>query len=359
MKKPWVYRRKGVKGWWVGWYEAGKRKAKACPNKAVADHVCRLKYTQINSDVYAGTINAEWRQMVEEYELSKHVAGCRDTSIYEALLTLKHFKRLVGPLNSKQIVQPAVDRFVLERGKEVKRFTLNKDISNVRAFLRWGVGHRYVSPEVKVRKVKVEQHIPCALDTDQIRSLLMAAGQRSACWRMRVLLLLATGLRSGDVDKLTVADIDFERNTVDTKSRKTRKRMLYRPLPAGIMPELLRYVDALPGGQERLLAQDSNTHKKWKVIRRQAGLPTLRLHDLRATFASVLQGAGASTAIAQELLEHSDPKITASYYTNVNAYAAEAVNKIPVSEWLPQLTPRVPTVAVRKIPPVPKVPAKD
>jgi hypothetical protein len=37
MKKVWVYNRKGVKGWWVGWYESGNRKAKALPSKALAE----------------------------------------------------------------------------------------------------------------------------------------------------------------------------------------------------------------------------------------------------------------------------------------------------------------------------------
>jgi len=29
MKKVWIYKRKRIMGWWVGWYESGKRKAKA------------------------------------------------------------------------------------------------------------------------------------------------------------------------------------------------------------------------------------------------------------------------------------------------------------------------------------------
>jgi len=334
MKKPWVYKRKNIKGFWVGWYQAGRRWAKAFPTKTLADHFRQIKYAQLNSDVFTGTVNMEWPQMIEAYETSKRVAGCENKSVYEALLTLKHFARLVGPLSSKQIVQPAVDRFILERSKEVKRYTLNKDISNLRAFIRWGQKRRYFSPDLCVEKVKVTRHTPCALDTDQIKSLLAAAGQRSTCWRMRVLLLLVTGLRAGDVEELTVADIDFERNTVNTKSHKTRKHMLYRPLPADVMPELTRYVGELPAGQEQLLAGDSNTHKKWREIRQRAGLPTLRLHDLRAAFASALQGAGASTAVAQELLEHSDPKTTAGYYTNVSAYTTAAVNKMPVGEWL-------------------------
>ena len=35
MRKAWMYKRKGIKGWWAGWYESGKRKAKALPTKAL------------------------------------------------------------------------------------------------------------------------------------------------------------------------------------------------------------------------------------------------------------------------------------------------------------------------------------
>jgi hypothetical protein len=52
MKKVWIYTRKNIKGWWVGWYESGKRKTKALPNKALAEHFRRIKYTQLNSDVF-------------------------------------------------------------------------------------------------------------------------------------------------------------------------------------------------------------------------------------------------------------------------------------------------------------------
>ena len=37
MKKVWIYKRTGVNGWWVGWYESSKRKAKALPSKEIND----------------------------------------------------------------------------------------------------------------------------------------------------------------------------------------------------------------------------------------------------------------------------------------------------------------------------------
>jgi hypothetical protein len=38
MKKVWVYKRKNIKGYWVGWYEGGMRKAKALPTRKLAEH---------------------------------------------------------------------------------------------------------------------------------------------------------------------------------------------------------------------------------------------------------------------------------------------------------------------------------
>jgi hypothetical protein len=49
---------KRIKGWWVGWYESGKRKAKALPTKALAEHYRQIKYAQMNSDVFTGTVTA-------------------------------------------------------------------------------------------------------------------------------------------------------------------------------------------------------------------------------------------------------------------------------------------------------------
>ena len=37
MRKPWVYKRKNIKGGWVGWYESGNRKAKVFPNRNLAE----------------------------------------------------------------------------------------------------------------------------------------------------------------------------------------------------------------------------------------------------------------------------------------------------------------------------------
>jgi len=271
---------------------------------------------------------------MEEYEQSKRVLGLTDQGIYQAMLTLKkHFHDLCGPLNSKQVTQKTVDKFIIKRGKQVNRHTLNKDISNMKAFLNWAKKNRYVGQNINVKKVKVEDKEVKPLNKKQVRNLLLTSKPQPT-WYTRVLLSLTTGLRKNDIESLRIADIDFEINAIDTKSKKTRKSMLFRPLPPKITDHLAAYVGSLPAGQIKLFS-DTHTHKKWKRIRTRAGLPDLRYQDLRVTFSSLLAEAGESTSVRQRLLEHSSPQITEDYYTKVqDPVLRQAVNKLPVDEWL-------------------------
>ena len=135
MKKVWICKRKNIRGWWIGWYESGKRKAKALPSKELAEHFKHIKYTQLNSDVFTGIVSADWQQMLDEYMESKKVQGVTEGTLYEIVLSLRNFERLVDKCSSKQVTQSAIDKFILQRGSEVKRPTLNKDIRNLKTFI--------------------------------------------------------------------------------------------------------------------------------------------------------------------------------------------------------------------------------
>lgn len=53
--------------------------------------------------------------------------------------------------------------------------------------------------------------------------------------------------------------------------------------------------------------------KYWKRVRIDANLPKLRLHDLRHQYASMLINSGRSLFEVQNILGHSDPKVTQRY----------------------------------------------
>ena len=332
MKKAWIYKRKNVKGWWVGWYEGGKRKAKALPAKSLAEHFRHIKYTQLNSDVFTSVVDFGWNEMIEEYRQCKQVQGLVDASIYEVLLTLRNFKRIVGLNSSKEITQQSLDMFVLKRSEEVGKNTLNKDIANLHAFLNWAAKNRFIVSGIEVKKIKVPQKPVTSLSPKQVRDLVILASKYPTL-RLRILLAVTTGLRRGDIEAIRIGDIHFDRNTITTRNRKAKKAMAERPIPEQIATLLSNHIAGVPDGQEFLFA-DRFSPKKWERVRCNAGLPDLKFHDLRKTFASLLAQRGASTAVTQRLLEHSSPQLTNQVYTNVDPVLRQAINLLPVSEWL-------------------------
>ena len=332
MKRVWVYKRQGIKGWWVGWYESGKRKAKALPTRKLAEHYCQLKYSQLNSDVFTGIVPIAWKQMVEEYRESKKVQGVTEATLYDTALTLRHFERLIGRCSSKQIAQNSIDKFILQRGNEVKRSTLNKDIRNLRTFINWCRENRYLNGNLRIKELKEDERPVKSLNHVQIKKMLTRADPYPSI-KMRILLALGTGLRRGDIESLRISDIDFVNNYITTSSKKTRKSMGSRPVSTAVMTALSRYVYELDPGQEKLF-NDNFSHKRWKKMCQEAGLSDLKFHDLRKTFGSMLAQNGISTAVTQKLLEHSSPHLTNKVYTNVDPVLRHAVEQLPIGEWL-------------------------
>jgi len=332
MKKAWIYKRKDAKGWWVGWYESDKRKAKALLTKELAEHFKQIKYTQLNSDVFTGLVSVGWEQMISEYLEAKKIQGVTEGTLYEHALSLRNLERLEGKCNSKQFTQNIIDDFILRRSPEVKRPTLNKDLRNLKTFVNWCRKNRYLNGRLEIKELKVDDKPVKSLNDDQIKSLLKAA-QIHPSMKIRILLALGTGLRRGDIEPLKISDIDFTNNYITTSSRKTRKSMGARPVPAVIIEELKNYLHNSSSEQHRLF-DDNFNYKRWKKICKKAGLFDLKFHDLRKTFGLVLAQNGVSTAVTQRLLEHSSPNLTNKVYTNIDPVLRQSVERLPIQNWL-------------------------
>ncbi|MHC4327296.1 MAG: tyrosine-type recombinase/integrase, partial [Planctomycetota bacterium] len=186
--------------------------------------------------------------------------------------------------------------------------------------------------DLKVKEVKVSRKPVTALFPRQVRELIRLVSKYPTL-RLRVLLAVTTGLRRGDIEAIRIGDIHFDRNTITTRNSKAKKAMAERPVPEQMTTELSNYTATLPDGQELLFA-DRFSPKKWEKIRCKARLPELKFHDLRKTFASLLAQRGVSTAVTQRLLEHSTPQLTNDIYTNVDPALRQAIERLPVAEWL-------------------------
>jgi integrase len=66
----------------------------------------------------------------------------------------------------------------------------------------------------------------------------------------------------------------------------------------------------------------------WNTVRKAAGIPELRMHDLRHSFASFLVNSGRSLYEVQRLLGHYDPKVTMRYAHLSQASLLDAANVV-------------------------------
>ncbi len=65
------------------------------------------------------------------------------------------------------------------------------------------------------------------------------------------------------------------------------------------------------------MLEPRNVNKRWHELRVQAGLPWLRLHDLRHACASFMLAAGASPRTVMKTLGHSQISLTMNTYAHV------------------------------------------
>jgi len=130
--------------------------------------------------------------------------------------------------------------------------------------------------------------------------------------------LCATGCRSGEALSARWENIHEAEKTWIIPAASNKSRRL-RSVPLSDMA--LKVLSSLDTREERgYLFVNPKTekpyvtvHRSWCGIRKAAGLPWLRQHSLRHNFASMLINSGRSLYEVQQILGHSDPKVTQRY----------------------------------------------
>ena len=131
-----------------------------------------------------------------------------------------------------------------------------------------------------------------------------------------IMLLLLTGARRNEITYAKWEHLDLDKRTLLvplSKSGKPRTIALNGPAV-----ELLRAIQT--NSRSSYVFPSPTTGRPspslyfpWQRIRVRAGLPDLRLHDLRHSFASFLVNRGVSLYVVQGLLGHGNTRYTQRY----------------------------------------------
>jgi integrase len=159
------------------------------------------------------------------------------------------------------------------------------------------------NPAAGIAMLHEDNKVENFLDDEQLKRLLevLRSDRNRAVCRI-ALFLLSTGCRLNEALSATWADVEIERRVFTIRSTNSKSRKL-RSVPLNDSAiEVLNSLDRGEGadplfvssrGRKRHARKAFTTiAKQWDRIRKAAGLPHLRLHDLRHSFASFLVNDG-------------------------------------------------------------------
>ena len=153
-------------------------------------------------------------------------------------------------------------------------------------------------------------------------------------------LELATGLRRGELLGLKWEDIDLERGDLRVRRQVSRingelveaplkTKNAYRTLPlaedtVGVLKEQRKKVGnspwVFPSPNGGPISPDSVLHMLHRVLKR-AGLPKVRFHDLRHTFATLVLQNGVDVKTVSGMLGHFSAGFTLDTYARITSAA--------------------------------------
>lgn len=251
----------------------------------------------------------------------------------------KHLEPRFGKKRMDAIAPIDVERMKLDlkksvnkNGKPYSKATIKHQIVLLKRLYslakRWGL-YEGVNPMDRVEVPKLDNHRTEYMRDEEVSRLL----QTLETWPCRVSAVfvkftLLTGMRRGELFKLTWDDIDFERGMVTLREPKGGKTQTIPVSPMAL--EVLKSLEVnspyvFPGkeGQQR-----TDFKGPWLRIRKAAGLPdNFRFHGLRHHFASTLVSAGYDLLVVQKLLTHKDSRTTQRYaHLSPGALKEAAVN---------------------------------
>lgn len=146
-----------------------------------------------------------------------------------------------------------------------------------------------------------------------------AINQTNLRMRMKTLLSFGAGLRSGEIDKLVVADLLFDQELIAVRTKSKRSPMRYVPMPPELAEELQRYLRLRASPEHPMLfphRPGAEEGKRQRVDRsfhkalRAAKIEDFRFHDLRHTFASWYMMKGGDLYEPTKILGHRNIKTT-------------------------------------------------
>jgi integrase len=246
----------------------------------------------------------------------------------------------LGRIRAMNITPKRIDGYVKDRLKNVKKTTVHRELSDIRAVLNWAVRRRLIAfnPIEKYEMPKRDDDVILYPSEDEINAILRHSSERL----MRAISIsYYTGLRPGPKELYSMQwnHVDFKANTIMVKSAKKGSRYKYRLVP--VHPKFTAVLrqwyekDDSPNGFIIHYGKNKQPVKSLKksfaTAKKKAGITRrLRMYDFRHCFASLLLKNSADLKATSELLGHSRTETTTRIYQHTDfAMHQDAIRRLP------------------------------
>lgn len=266
----------------------------------------------------------------------REVRGVAETTIsshsgrLRAFLNFLRFDGTAAPL--RRLEPRQIEAFLRKSARTNDRFSMQHIVATVRSYLKerhaQGVLPRPLHLQIDTPRVYRGERLPRALAWDQVQALIQSIDRSEPFGRRDFTLLYlaaAYGLRSGELVRLTLDDIDWRGGTLLIRQTKTRQtlRLPLTDEAADVLIDYLRKAHLKSTLRQLFLRTRAPfiplqptavSHALERRLRCSGlNLPPFGTHVLRHSFATRLMQQGVSIKAIGDALGHRNIESTSTY----------------------------------------------
>lgn len=272
-------------------------------------------------------------------------------SIYDDVCTIKQLDSIIGKLPLEAVHMGSLQSYIeSKRKKGVKTRTINYGLQLVRHILNlaagewideYGLTWLAAAPKIKLLP-ESDKRKPYPLNWEEQERLFKELPSHLVSM---ALFAVNTGCRDTEICKLRwswevpVKELGYSvfiipgENVKNGEERLIVLNKVARSVIEGIRGQHTESVFTYKGKPIRRMLRSA-----WKKARLRAGLPQVRVHDLKHTFGRRLRSAGVSFEDRQDLLGHKSGRITTHYSAAELSNLLESAEKVCTGKQKPILT---------------------
>ena len=239
-------------------------------------------------------------------------------------VTRQHVERMIEPL-------PRVQRNRVA-ALTSRLFTL---------FETWGWRPQYTNPVRGIERAREEarDRVLSPSELTALSAALNNINERFPASVAAIRFAAITGLRIGEVLAIQWQHVDVEAGRLTMPETKTGRRVHHLPTPALAILEGLPRVHGCPWaftttGQAAITYR--TVRKRFGEAVTAAGLPDVRLHDLRRTVMTAAAAAGVGAHVLRDLLGHRETRVADKYVRQAGDRVRDAREQVgaAMAAWL-------------------------